>query len=357
MKEAGLFMALAVLPLAHHPRLERGFRAGCIAAIVFACAAGCGAARAPDGMDGSELVEDAAASSPPAAILDGTAAPDRASIVGVVNFAGGLCSGSLIAPNLVLTARHCIAASEDDTTAVVCDETTLDTPDSAGAVFVVPLPHISDDPADYRAVSAIRTPEGATTLCGSDVALLQLTAPLSTPALTPRTESPLLAGEPYTAVGYGLDGARTDGGSGVRRELDGLRVECVGEGCAEDSVFANEWRGPKGACSGDSGGPALDAEGRVIGVLSRGKEGCSSNVYADVFDYGEWLRAAGLVAARAGGYRAPRWVCPDCAPEPESLSSSCSLGLPSSYGRRAWPAAVAVFAGLCALGAARRRRR
>jgi V8-like Glu-specific endopeptidase len=339
---------------ASHRRAAR-FRAVCCAAVVIVpCALGCSSPAISD-VRVTETSDPVALGSQRSPILDGTAAPEMTSIVGIVNFAGGLCSGSLIAPNLVLTARHCIAASEDDTTAVSCDETTLDSPDSAGAVFVVPLPQVSDNPADYHAVSAIRTPEGATSLCGSDVALLQLTTALTLPALTPRTDAPLLAGEAYTAVGYGIDGTRARGEAGTRRELDGLSVECVGEECAEDSVFPNEWRGPKGACSGDSGGPALDAEGRVIGVLSRGKVGCLSNVYADVFDYGEWLREAGLTAAQAGRYRAPQWACPDCAPEEsESLSSSCSFGLASSHPAGAW---LAAFASLFALVSRRRRLR
>lgn len=334
-----------------YSRLGRAlpWRAGfCAAVLAAGSALGCSSAGIADVTETAELGSERAA------ILDGTAAPEMTSIVGIVNFAGGLCSGSLIAPNLVLTARHCIAASEDDTTAVVCDETTLETPDSPGAVFVVPLAQVSENPADYHAVSAIRTPADATSLCGSDVALLQLGTPLSLPALTPRTDSPLLAGESYTAVGYGLDGTSARGDSGIRRALDGLHVECVGEECAEDSVFPNEWRGPEGACSGDSGGPALDAEGRVIGVLSRGKEGCSSNVYADVFDYSEWLRAAGLAAAQAARYRPAQWVCPDCAPQSDSLSSSCSFGVASSQGACARPWAFVVS---CALIASRRRRR
>lgn len=290
-------------------------------------------------------VTDVSAQSAP--ILDGQLAPEATSVVGVVNFAGGQCSGSLLLPNLVLTARHCIASSEDDTTAVVCDDTMLESPDSAGAVFVVPLPQISNDPLDYHAVSAIRTPEGATSVCGSDVALLQLSAPLTLPTLTPRLDSPLVAGEPYSIVGYGVNGSQASGASGIRRSRAGLSVECVGAECDQASVYANEWVGPTGACSGDSGGPALDADGRVIGVLSRGKEACTSPVYAQVFAYAEWLRAAGASAAEAGRYHAPTWVCPDCAVAQPSLGSSCTVaprGAPSTFPFAASFAALLAFA-------------
>lgn len=243
------------------------------------------------------------ASSP---ILAGTPAPDVTSVVGVVNFAGGLCSGSLLLPNLVVTARHCIAGSEDDTTAVMCDRTTLEHPDSAGAVFVVPLAQVSNDPADYHAVRQIRTPEGATSLCGSDVALLHLSSALELPALTPRIDVPIVVDEPYSAIGYGVDGSAGPGG--IRRRLEGLSVVCAGAECPASIVFENEWVGSAGVCSGDSGGPALDAHGRLIGVVSRGKDGCRSPIYADVFQYADWLRSAAESAAEAGGYELPNWA-------------------------------------------------
>jgi hypothetical protein len=290
-----------------------------------------------------------------ASILDGTLAPEATSVVAVMNFAGGQCSGSLIAPNLVLTARHCIASSEDDTTAVVCDETMLENTDSAGAVFIVPLPQITDDPKDFHAVRAIRVPEGATTLCGNDVALLELSVPLALPTLTPRVDSPLLGGEPYSALGYGIDGSQAHGRSGVRRQLDGLQVTCVGEECTERAVFANEWVGPGGACSGDSGGPALDAEGRVIGVLSRGKDGCLSPVYANVFDYGDWLRSAALSAAQTGHYHPMQWSCPDCPPEQKPLDSSCAFRSSPAPSSGIWLGASAALLALCALRRWRRR--
>lgn len=251
--------------------------------------------------------EDVAASQ--RAIYDGTPAPEQHSTVGVVDFAGGLCSGSLIAPNLVLTARHCIAGLSADTRRVVCEETTFEEPDSAGAVFVVPLPEVTNDAADYRPVAAVALPlDAPASVCGTDVALLRMKQSVNLPTVVPRVDTEITLGEPYTAVGYGEDEGEAQGPAGIRRELEGREVVCIGDSCENAEVRSNEWVGSPGVCSGDSGGPALDAMGRVFGVVSRGADGCRTPVYADVHAYADWLKVEAISAADAGGYEAANWA-------------------------------------------------
>ncbi|HEY8944079.1 MAG TPA: S1 family peptidase [Polyangiaceae bacterium] len=241
------------------------------------------------------------------AIRGGEAAPEAEQVVALVNFAGGQCTGVPIGPELVLTARHCIGATNETSSQVDCEKTAFVDPDSAGAMFVLLTPTITDDPEDYRAVESVHVPPGVdASLCGNDVALVRLEERLPVAPLIPRVDVPALAGEPYTAYGFGDDEGTE--GPGVRRRLTGLSVACVAPACADAEVRATEWLGSDGVCSGDSGGPALDVQGRILGVASRGYSGCRSPIYGAVHAFGGWLKQETLRAAQARGDEPPNWA-------------------------------------------------
>jgi hypothetical protein len=206
-------------------------------------------------------------------------------------------------------------------------------------------------------------PEQSDDLCGTDVVLLRLKEPLRdiTP-LEPRLETPVEAEEPYSAVGYGVDASLEGEPAGQRKRLNGLSVSCRGQACGDRDVRDNEWMGSGGPCSGDSGGPALDAHGHVIGVVSRGKGDCAEPVFGDVSSRAAWLRAEALDQARSLDDPPPGWACdgdqacatppsePEAAPEGDALGESCA------YARGASRKMSGVLSALSLLGLALRRR-
>lgn len=234
---------------------------------------------------------------------------EHSAVVGMYSTAtGGVCSGTLIAPNLVLTAQHCIAQVQSQQ--VICGSTSFGQTYSPNQIFVTTEPTLTRDGHAYARVSEIHVPQGTGDMCGEDIALLILgeNIPSSQAVpIPPRVDEAVRDGEVYSAIGYGHIG---DGsGAGVRRILTGLKVQCEGARCPDyTTVQDNEWLGDGGTCQGDSGGAAIDEYGRVLGALSRGASGCRSSLYSAVFGWRHWMRQIGSQAAEAGGYGEPQWV-------------------------------------------------
>jgi hypothetical protein len=340
----------------------------------------CGCGAAPGGVDpgpsagasilfeGPERVGAAAQ-----AVEGGESDSGDNAVVGVAMTDGGggvvkLCSGSLIAPNLVLTAQHCVAATGKY---VNCDTTTFGPAVDPADLKITPSPSMWSPTATFWPGRELILPGGAPAVCGRDLALIVLVQPLPPERATPvdpRLEDLVLEGEGYTAVGYGNSGDGA-GDSGLRRRRDGLVVECVGGGCGSaGGVDGREWRGNQGACSGDSGGPALDTGGHVIGVTSRGPFGCDSPIYGGLIAWRTWVQEAGAYAAKLGGYPPPAWVDGATGDGVNAIRSrlgddtwsSCSVV--AGPGRRTPAGAAIVLVGLALaaalrLGAARVRPR
>jgi secreted trypsin-like serine protease len=255
------------------------------------------------------------------AIMGGVSDSGDTNVVDIVwMMSGGSfaeCSGSLLAPNMVLTAHHCVATLQNaPNDQVDCQTTDFAAPDVVSNFLVSTQELLSMNEADYHKVRQVVVPPNSTNtkLCGVDQAILILEdniAPSEAVPLIPRVDSQIAAGEPYTAIGFGItmDGA-TD--SGTRRKLTGLKVDCVGTPCAQiagDQIdTTHEYIGDHGTCQGDSGGPALDQYNRVAGVTSRGGAECTSPIYGDVYAWASWIEATAETAAGLGGYPVPTWA-------------------------------------------------
>lgn len=228
-----------------------------------------------------------------------------------------LCSGSLIAPNVVLTAQHCVAPvlAANEMLGVQCDKDTFGTPYTPDQFHVSTKQALSGDLAEYHSVRQVITAEGPS-VCGSDQAIIILADTKimgEAVPLAPRVDVPLEPREKYFAVGYGATEDDEMGtGAGERRRRDNLVATCVAEGCPssrdQPEVASTEWEGQEGICGGDSGGPAFDLAGRVIGVTSRGGKDCTSPVYGYVFGQAKFIKNSTIFAAGLAGYQAPVWA-------------------------------------------------
>jgi hypothetical protein len=272
-----------------------------------------------------------------AAIAGGTPDTSDSDVVAIFReyspiIVSSVCTGTLIAPNVVITARHCI----EDYSGIGCAA------QFSGQVYpyvwVTTAPDSSASSVKlYKAAKVLR-PNTNPTLCSNDLALIVLEQSIPSAEATPRAPriaSALAGGNPVSAVGYGgIDQNQT--GKGIRRRYDGAGVACVGPNCSF-SDGAAEWLGNAPLCPGDSGGPAIDADGRVAGVASRGD--CSTSVYTRPECFAAFLVASVNDAATQGGYSAPSWTSetlgtldPSCSPSSSGSGGTSGSGGASSGG-------------------------
>jgi hypothetical protein len=200
------------------------------------------------------------------------------------------CTGSLIAENLILTARHCVAHGTEGTFS--CTSSGELTPGSTGAQVGAPLEpssisvYTGAHPGKAPVATAVQIfAAQATTVCRNDIAVVLLDRPLSGfPILPLRLLSGVQPGERVRLVGYGEDEAN---GFGVRKTLSDLVISMVGASNFRpkgDDVPARTFvtDGPSG-CQGDSGGPTLSARGAAIGVFSQVAGTCAASTARDFF--------------------------------------------------------------------------
>jgi hypothetical protein len=178
------------------------------------------------------------------------------------------CSGYVVAPGLVLTARHCVLKRKSENVACTADGTPKDVSDTTDLRSEPPelvTVYVGADKAAHRAI-AVRQILTVTevTICRSDVAFLVLAEPGLDVRMPLRRELVHL-GEAMTISGWGYTSDDRGALPKRRSTLEGLVVTEVGPGRIPDGTFATSGNS---LCFGDSGAVAL-IDGAVAGVYSR----------------------------------------------------------------------------------------
>lgn len=259
-------------------------------------------------------------------------------VVGI-RFGASTCSGTLVAPDLVLTAAHCLASLTSPSQVTVVFGQSLFTGDSVAVVDMGVHPAWCDTCTDE--IGDI----GYLVLESTPVDRSAIIPPIATQA---EWDEAMVEGGSVTLIGFGDNPTAAFGiKSGVKSSAETVITDFSPRGFEFAAGGSNI-----DTCEGDSGGPALvrlaNGAWRLAGITSRGSDPCGrGGVYGVVYPSLWWVRSETTVDMC--GLECSACDCIDPVP----LTAACAVQPRSPRPSSAWLALML----LGPLGWRRRRSR
>jgi hypothetical protein len=213
--------------------------------------------------------------------------PDRGRdpAVVAVRAGGTTCGGTLVAPDVVLTARRCVVVNGD---LEACDAPVLRSPEAVEVLSGEDLAHV-DTVARGIHVAA---PRGAG--CESDVALVLLDRDVPVPTASFRRHG-VAVGDRIRTVGFSF------------REEEGTHARTLRDHVPVTELAAGWFVADEAPCVTGAGAVAVDERtGEVVGVYSHATGACDDPTSRAVYVRTDaWLELVDRVLVRSGEHR---WV-------------------------------------------------